>query len=484
MKIGQTSLVVFISKFTGSALGFVATVYFARVLGAEVLGVYALVLTTVSWLTFVGDKGIGKALSKRLSEGDQQGTYLSAAVLSLVGLGMFLTLGVAVASPLVEYYIDEFERYSSISVVWFVIAIIWTQLLYRAAIWILRGERKVYVAGLLNPVSVTSKRLVQLLLVLLGWQLVGMLVGFAVGGLFVGILALYWVSIRPRLPSREHFESLFGYAKFSWLGGLKSRTFNEVDILLLGVFVPSSLVGVYSVSWSIAKFLDLFGNAVNQTMFPEISHTDATGADQTVSGLVEDALAFSGLVAIPGLVGGAILAERLLRIYGEEFVSGAAVLGLLVLAVLLHSYQLQLLNALNGLNRPDLAFRINGVFIAVNATLNLALIWRYGIEGAAAATVFSAALALGLAYYALSTILVFQVPLGEISRQAFAALVMGGIVWSTLTVADGVVGHNLALVLGLVILGAGVYFVTLLVVSVRFRDTVERNLPVRVPLLS
>lgn len=484
MKIGQTSIVVFVSKFTGSAIGFLATVYFARVLGAEVLGVYALVLTTVSWLTFVGDKGIGKALSKRLSEGTQQETYLGAAVLALLALGVFLTLAVTAAGPLVERYIDDFANYTDISVVWFVILIIWTQLLYRAAIWILRGERKVHISGILNPVSVTGKRLIQLLLVVLGWQLVGLLVGFAVGGMLVAVLALYWISVRPRLPSREHFESLFEYAKFSWLGGLKSRTFNEVDILLLGVFVPSSLVGIYSVSWSIAKFLDLFGNAVNQTMFPEISYTDTTDTEQTVSGLVEDALAFSGLVAIPGLVGGAILAERLLRIYGEEFVAGAAVLALLVLAVLLHSYQLQLLNALNGLDRPDLAFRINGVFVVVNATLNLALIWRFGIEGAAVATVFSAALALVLAYYALSGILTFHVPYGEIFRQAFAALVMGGVVWSALTIAGGLVAHNVALVLALVTLGAGVYFLTLLLVSVRFRETVERNLPVSVPLVS
>jgi O-antigen/teichoic acid export membrane protein len=48
MNLGQTSVVYFVSKLLGSVLGFVATIYFARVLGAEVLGQYALVLALIT----------------------------------------------------------------------------------------------------------------------------------------------------------------------------------------------------------------------------------------------------------------------------------------------------------------------------------------------------------------------------------------------------------------------------------------------------
>jgi O-antigen/teichoic acid export membrane protein len=359
------------------------------------------------------------------------------------------------------------------------------KLFYRTTIQTLKGERKVHVAGLLDPVKIGTQSLIQVVLVVLGFGLFGMLVGAIVGMTLVSALGLFWVTIRPVWPARRHFRSLFDYAKFSWLGTLKSRAFNQVDILLLGVFVQTSLVGVYSVAWSLSKFLDLFGGAIRTTMFPELSRTSAQESKQAAAGMVTDSLAYTGLIAVPGLVGGVILGDRLLMLYGEKFVEGTAVLGLLILAVLIFSYQKQLMGALNGLDRPDLAFRVNAAFIALNASLNLVLISQFGIEGAAFASVLSTTASLALAYYLLSQLITFELPYVKLASQWVAALAMGVVVLAArrLLEATGVVTHNALIVVLLVGVGAGVYFLTLLVISREFRATVERNLPVDVPYL-
>lgn len=483
MRIGQTSLIVFLSTVLGSALGFLATLYFARELGAEVIGLYALVLTVVGWLILTGELGVGTATTKRISEGEEQGAYLSAAVVWVLVLATVVSTVAILARPLLEAYVRGFDQYVALSVVWFVVVIIFVKLFYRTVFRTLKGERKVHIVGLLEPVKIGGQSLLQIALVLVGYSLLGMLVGYIIGGIIVGLVGLYWTSVRPAVPTKRHFRSLFDFAKFSWLGSLKSRTFNEVDILLLGVFVQPALVGVYSVAWSIAKFLELFSGAISSTMFPEISQTSAQGETREITGLIEDSLAYTGLIAVPGLIGGALLAERLLRIYGPEFVQGAAVLALLILATLLYSYLKQLLNALNGIDRPDLAFRVNVIFIALNAGLNVVLIWRYGIEGAAIASVISVTVSLALCFSILSQRVDFRTPTGEIARQAIAAALMGGIVWGTLSLVETteVVRHNVAIVLTHVALGAGIYFVTLFAISGRFRDTVHRNLPINVP---
>ncbi|RLM88804.1 transporter [Halobellus sp. Atlit-38R] len=485
MKIGQTSLVVFLSRLLASALGFLATLYFARKLGPEVIGLFALVTTVVGWLTLVGNVGVGQAMKKRISEGEDQGEYLSAAVLWVIFTAILISIGVLVLHPLLENYLGEFERYVKISVVWFVLGILYIQLLHRSVFRLIVAQRMVHIRGLLDPVNVGGRSLFQIVLVFVGYGLLGMLVGWMLGGVLVGLLGLYWVHIRPARPAKQHFKRLFDYAKFSWLSGLKSRAFNQVDILLLGVFVSSSLVGVYSVAWSIAKFLELFGNAIGKTMFPEISHTSAQGSTNDVAGMVEDSLAFNGLIAIPGLIGGLVLAERLMRLYGPEFAQGATVLALLILATLIYSYQSRLLNTLNAIDRPDLAFRINLIFIGLNAVLNVVLIWQFGVEGAAVATALSALVGLVLSYYALDNLIEFQTPVREPLRQVLAALVMGGVVWAALDVIEttDVVSHNVVIVLGLVGSGATVYFLTLLTISPQFRATVDRNLPFEVPLL-
>lgn len=444
-----------------------------------------MVLTVVAWLILVADLGIGQALIKRISEGTQREEYLAAAVIWVFLLATCIGVAVIAGQPLLESYIGEFDQYVTVSVIWFIISLIIAKLFYRTTVQLLKGERKVHIAGLLDPVKIGGQSLLQLGLVLLGFGLFGMLAGAVVGAIVAGGIGLVWASVRPAQPARRHFRSLFDYAKFSWLGNLKARAFNEVDILLLGVFVPTSLVGVYSVAWSLSKFLDLFGTAIRSTLFPELSYTSAQESKQAAAGLVEDSLAYTGLIAIPGLVGGVILGDRLLRLYGEEFAEGAGVLGLLILAVLLFSYQKQLMGGLNGLDRPDLAFRVNAVFIALNAGLNLGLIPRYGIEGAAAASVLSTGVSLGLAYYMLSGLITFRLPYDELSRQVIAALAMGVVVFGArrLLSSTGMVNNNAIIVVSLVGLGAGVYFLTLLVISTEFRATVDRNLPVDVPFL-
>lgn len=485
MRIGQTSVIVYVAKLLGSALGFLTTLYFARILGAEVIGGYALIMAILGWLDLFGQLGIGNAMIKRISEGEEQGAYLAAAVIWKLLLYVFLSVMIVALQPVFERYVSDFDQYTDVSVVWFLVLLLAVRLFFGTVFHTLKAERKVHIAGLLQPISVGGKSLIQILLVLAGYSLVGMVAGWMLGGIVVGLIGLNWVATRAVRPAKRHFRSLFEYAKFSWLGRMEARVYNDVDVLVLGVFVPSALVGVYSVAWSIAKFLEIFGSAISQAVFPEISYKSAQETEQSTTGLIQDALAYTGLLAIPGFVGSLILAERLLLLYGDDFTKGSVVLSLLVLTVLLHSYQNQLLNALNGIDRPGIAFRINAVFILLNAVLNVVLIWQFGMVGAAVATVASSGFGLCLAYYALHRFLDFETPIREPIRQVVAAIVMGGIVWSALITIErtGIISYNYIIVFLLVGAGASVYFLVLLGISARFRGTVERNLPVEVPYL-
>ncbi|MWV64984.1 oligosaccharide flippase family protein [Halorubrum sp. JWXQ-INN 858] len=483
MRIGQTSIVVFSSKFLGSILAFLASLYFARTLGAEAFGVYGLVLTIVTWLKLGGTMGVGSAMTKRISEDDEPGAFLSAGLLSVLVFGFVASALVVLGGDLVTAYIGAFDRYVAASVVWVILVLLFIKLFYTVVIKTLEGERKVHVAALLDPIKFGSRSVIQIGLVFAGFGLGGMLLGYAIGGVLIGVIGSAYVSIPLTRPAKRHFQSLYEYARYSWLGSLKSRSFNDVDILVLGVFVGEALIGIYFAAWSIAKFLNLFATAIQSTLFPEISHLAERRGLEAVTGLIEDSLTFAGLLVIPGLAGGVILGDRLLAVYGPEFVEGTTVFGLLLLAVLLYGYQKQLLNALNAVDRPDIAFRINAAFIALNASLNVALIWRYGLVGAAIATAASAALGLTVSYVALGRLLRFEAPTDEIARQAFAALVMGVVIHVARTAGEGtpVAAVNEAFVLLLVAAGAAIYFLVLVAISSTFRGTVRRNAPFDLP---
>jgi len=479
MRIGQTTAVYLVSKGLGSVLGFLATVYFARVLGEEVLGQYALVLALVTWLGIGGRAGIAGAITKRISEGEDSERFAGAG---LVVMGAMMT---AVAA-IVALFHKQVNAYVGVQVAGFVILILFV-LLYKSFVNAsLKGNHLVHVYAVLSTGRQVLVAIAQIGFVVIGLELAGMLWGYAVGYFIIATVGLWLLGLRPKLPGKRHVKSLFKYAKYAWLGSIRYRSFETIDIAVLGFFVTQGLVGIYSVAWSLGKFLDIFGSAINSTLFPEMSQVSAENDASAAAGLTEDALTYGGLILVPGLVGAYVLGDLLMLIYGESFVAGAEVLTILIVALLVYTYNKQLLNTLNAIDRPDLAFRANAVFIVTNVALNVGLIWQLGWVGAAIATALSAAVGLFFAYRYASSLVPFSLPLKEIARQWIAAFGMGAIVYALRGVGEShwIADYNAAFVVVLVGIGAAVYFGTLLAISSTFRTTVTDNLPFDLPFVA
>ncbi|MDZ7731070.1 MAG: oligosaccharide flippase family protein [Natrialbaceae archaeon] len=482
MRLGQTSIIHYLSSLLASALGFLATIDIARVLGAGPLGVYTVVIALVSWLAIAGKVGISGAISKRVSEGEDESEYALAGATVIAALFVVIVIGVLLfRSQVVEYV--------GYQATWYIVLILLVALLNRLVDSLLIGLHLVHVSGVLSPVRMGGRALFQIALIAAGASTAGLFVGHALGYLVVIAVGSFFIVRNIRTlswPERRHFDRLVDFAKFSWLGSLQSRMFSYTDIIVLGLFVSSGLIGVYAVAWNLAQFLILFSGTLQSTLFPEMSSLSAQDNSQAISDIVERSLTFGGLFLIPGLFGGALLGHQILRIYGPEFTIGSTVLTILIVANLFMGYQNQLLNTLNAVDRPELAFRVNAVFVATNLSLNVALIYLYGWIGAAVATATSVAVSLVLAYYHVDAIIDFTLPVRSIAEQWVAAVVMGGVVYAGLWTERTyrVLQHNAATVVVLVLLGAGVYFTALLVLSSEFRDTVDRNVPVDLPLHS
>ena len=480
MRLGQTSIILFTSKIVGSLLGFLATIYFARVLGEVVLGQFALILAIVTWLGIGGQVGFSGAITKRVSEGEEPERFVGAGLVVICSM-------LTIISVFVLIFRSQINDYVGASVTIFVILILALKLFKSLVTSTLKGNHLVHIYAVLSSGKQLSHAVAQITLVAAGLGLAGMLYGYAIGYVVTAAIGLWFLGLRPRVPSKRHIVSLFDYAKFSWLGSMRGRTFDTVDIAVLGFFVTQGLIGIYSVAWSIGKFLDIFGSSIRTTLFPEMSKLSAQDDTSTVAGLTEDALSFAGLILIPGLVGGVVIGDRLLVIYGEAFVAGTDVLAILIVALLIYTYNKQLLNTLNAVDRPDLSFRSNAVFIVANVTLNAILIWQIGWIGAAIATALSAAIGLAVTFYYAQRLLAFAIPFHEIIRQWIAALLMGVTVYYTRQFSETnlawVYDNNTIFVVSLVTLGGMIYFTTYFVISRTFRKTVSRNLPFDMPLL-
>lgn len=472
MRYGRTSIINFLSRIVMSISGFIATIALTRTLGQERYGAYVVVLSVLAWVAIAGELGLPQAIRKRVSE-SSEGNYVATGAIAQLGL----FAGVAVCLWFTRSYLNKFME---VNATWILIIMLGVRLLLSFLKAVLDGQLLVHITSVLSPVEWASRSIVQVVLVLSGFGIAGAFAGYIVGAIVAAVIGAYFVTVPSTLPSRRDFFRLRSYAQFSWLGSIKGRTFMSMDTLILAVFVSNSLIAVYEVAWNLASLFAIFGVSIRKTLFPEISKLSSEGEiDGEISGLLRVSLAYAGLFIIPGLVGGAIVGDVVLTIYGSGFEIGYYILLVLTFARLIYGYMGQFLTTINAIDRPELTFRINAVFVSVNLVLNILLTWRFGWYGAAGATSASAGIGLLLGYYYANQVIDVVIPLREIGKQCLAAGIMAGIV----TFGRVMLGDSLPIIIVLVGVGAVVYFVTLLSISLEFRKKVRKNLPFGIPSL-
>lgn len=480
MKLSTVSVFQYLTNLFITGAGFVATLAFTRLLPQETVGIYFTAVGVIAWLEFVSDAGLRAAVQKRVSERVAPDAALTAGLIVQVGLLGVLLLVLLAGGR----YIEQLLEVTTVTLGGVTVPILWllvAMLAAKAAFTLvdagIRGRERVGTAAGLAAAERGLRSTLQIGLLLLGFGLAGLLFGYAVTfavAALLGVLVLVRADYRPVRPTRAQFRDLFDYARFAWLGNLKTQTSAWLDTVVLAVFVSKDLVAVYEVSWNIAMVLALASNSIYRALFPTLSGLSADEDMAAVRDLVERATVFAGFVAIPGLVGVAIVGPDLLHFYGTSYTAGGVIATVLAVTALVSSYEGLYETALNAVDRPDLAFRANVVFIVANVVGNVVLvgIFREPIW-AAIATVVSALLSLGVLYLSVSRVVAPRVPYAELGRQSLAALAMGGVVYASQVLLEPYPYYFVVLSVGL---GATVYVALAALLSTRVRRTLGRLL--------
>jgi len=473
---GRTALVHFLSQAVVSIAGFAATFAIAYLLGAEGLGRYSIAVALGFFWLSIPLNAVGMAIKKRMSEGTDPAGFLSAGITINGVLAILLALLVLGAGRVLEGVTagGEFVRViTSLDVE--IAALLVCSAAYVTAIQALHGQQRVGTAGVMNAVERLGRSGIQVFLLLVGSGVAAITFGFAGSLAATAVLVFVLAGVRPVRPGVEHVRELLSYARYAWMSTLRGRVFGWLDTIVLSFFVGASLIGIYEAAWGIASLLAVASGSISQTLFPEVSELSTRENYDRIKHFLDEALAFSGIFIIPGLFGAAALGDRVLTFYRPEFGRGTGVLLVLVAAYIADVYASQLLNVLNAIDRPDRAFRVNTLFIGLNAVLNVALIWTIGWYGAALATALSSSLRAVAGYRAVTDIVgAISVPGRTIGMEVAAAAVMGALVYPVVPL----VPHTRLGTVVLVSFGAVVYAVCLLGLSTRVRGKARSLAPV------
>jgi O-antigen/teichoic acid export membrane protein len=203
----------------------------------------------------------------------------------------------------------------------------------------------------------------------------------------------------------------------------------NADSVMLGLFHGAGAVGIYNAAYRLVFNLSSLAGGFLTSMTPSLAREHVVNAER-VSAWVRSGLQLLCTFALPVAVGGSLLAGRIVAtLYGPEFAASGMVLAIVIWTVPFHLFNAFSGNvtAAVGLERP--AARIFLTSAALNVALNLVLIPRYGVNGAAAVTVASDGLASLRLYRLLHSELQLDDLLGRIGRIVVAATVMGVVVY-------------------------------------------------------
>jgi O-antigen/teichoic acid export membrane protein len=456
MSVTRSSSKLFAVNVANAGIGFLAVTVFARELGPAGIGAFFLFQALFRVLESGIDLGLNTAIEKRLSEGSSRETMLgSGIVLKFVGFLGVTVLVLAFRGP-VNSYVGE-------PVAGLLILTVGASQLATIATTTLRGELRVGETAVLFLANQVVYALLGVVFVL-GFDTgpVGLVYGVIAGSLASFLWGVTKLDTRPARPSVASVRSLLSYTKYNVIPALGVQVHNWTDVLIIGLILTQADVGSYEVAWRVAAITLLFPNALGVSLLPQASALSARGDRERVGRLISNALFPSVALVIPAVFGTLVFAESILGLlFGPEYAAAALVLIVLVAGKVPEAVQVVVGRVLLGIDRPDLVARATVVAAVLNVGLNVVLIPRYGLVGAAVATTLAFTVGMVQRSWYLRTEVAYRLPIANVLRVTAVSAVMGGVlvgVQSVVAVTDvlGLVG---VVLVGVTTFAAGVLVV-------------------------
>ena len=450
-------------------LSLVISIILARGLGPEGYGTYAFYIWVISLCGYMVNLGLGSVAIKYISEYFGGGKREEAkGIIWMVFRGRLLVgLALALAILLLAVPLSHIlgKGHSPLFLVLVALAVVPYNLYYLLQS-ISAGLQKFEFWTIQALVTVPLRLVLAVLLLYLGFAAMGQLaVDLFIWGLGLGVAAFLLNRFMPlrsllRAPlTPEAFARARKYA-LAMTGILVAYylIWERPEVFFLGLFRTDEEVGFYSLAVKLPRFLmTLVPAGLVGVLLPTLSEQFGKGNLARLRTVYTTSARYLMILALPLVTGGIALATPLVSVvYGPAYTPVIRIMAIVFLPAAFLVFVTLCLHVLYAKDKPTYVLRVNLVLAPLNMGLNLLVIPRYGILGAALVTS-----SLQLLSFPIYIWLVYREtralwPLADGARTALAAAVMG----AALFLVYGLWGSLPALVLALPI-GVPIYLLGL-----------------------
>jgi O-antigen/teichoic acid export membrane protein len=388
--------VVFILRIFGAILGLGFQALLARLLGAEKTGIYFLTLTfatTGMILSRVGlDNFLLRSLSKLADQKDLSKISLICrkSIEIVIYASIFYSFIILVGADWIsENIFAKPQLINPLRIMAFSILPGSLLALYSE---MLKAIRKIERSTFIQVIGIP------LFCLLLGGPLIyfgsieGALIAYVFASISVCLISLrFWKSsgfFSKNLISKDalvNFSTrsiLRDSFPFFWIA-LLSFLMNSVDTILLGIWMDAKVVGIYGIVTRISTLSVFILVAVNSVFAPEFASLYARNDIISLEKLVQKATRIMIVLTLPIFILIFAFSSQILSFFGEDYISGSLALIIVTIG--------QLINVATGsvgcilmMTGHEKLMQYNVILsLVLNVGLNILLIPKYGLNGAA-----------------------------------------------------------------------------------------------------
>lgn len=390
----RSASLIFIGTILGQVIGFLAEIIIIRSVGPDLLGRLGVVYALVSTIGTISLLGIPAGITRFLSadeDSKRSDILVSGCIISIISAVLFSLL-LIFSKEMIDNIISGAEVGSVILLfIPYILALPVSRVLLSA----LRADQRTFAATISQRIGprVCGISVLVLLITFVNRQI------FTVIGYWVSIpiisscFALFFLWKQSALPSMSlpSNETLSRLWHFSWplaISASLTVLLTRLDLLMLGIFVNADSIGYYRSVQPLRQISTFVVGAFGFLFLPLATEYYESNKLSSIDRLYRTTTKWITSITMPFVLIVVMFPRSVIIVLlGNQYLPAASVLSILVGGLFFRAIvglNTDILKAINQ-TRVELACAVAG--IATNIILNLTLIPRFGIQGAAVATI-------------------------------------------------------------------------------------------------
>lgn len=392
----------FLGSLFSKATHYIFYLVIARVAGADGFGIFSVALAILSLSESVSVLGLQSGVNRYIAyyQGQEDNLRTRGVIRIAFFVATVSSLVVTAAVLLIEGHLSDYflDPGTPENVIWLIAFVIPLEALSSVVTGSLRGFKRIDYQVLSQNVSQGILKIVGFLVFYtLGIGFVGSFAfAYAVALLGTVLIGTYFLDYQilsiTRGEGKYETRELLAYSLPLMFTGVLSVVVNQTDILLIGFFGVNSDVGIYNIALQTAMILQLGYTSFSSITTPMLSELVGQNDFEELRSILKISNKWVFVLTVPMFTFLIPFSSDVIRLFGTEFREGGIVL-LIVGGAMLIKTSLSLTSSLIvSLGHSKIIFLNQFLAAGLNVILNILLIPRYGIRGAAIATAVAYAL--------------------------------------------------------------------------------------------